>query len=191
MGNYVTLLCTAKGGPDNFFQWERNGTVIGNNSNVTLVAVDASHGGDYTCTVSNTAGTESASTMLYVAPYIITSFDKQILIVNGSNLNITCIAAGFPSPTVKWVDMLDCEVSGIPQLQFSPVLFGDEGVYYCIAFTEISGMNFTTRNETTVIGEWILALCLFPVVMSQFFLCSISRRRCIGKPDNDQWQSWW
>lgn len=152
-GDYVTLVCIAKGGPDNSFQWEMNGNVIGNDSTVTLVDIDASHGGDYMCTVSNAAGTESTSTTLYVAPYIIPSFEEQILAVNGSSVNITCNAAGFPTPSVKWVDMLDLEVSSLSQLEFSPVFFGDGGVYHCVAFTDIGGMNFTTRNETTLISK--------------------------------------
>ena len=151
----MTLSCTAMGGPDNSFHWEMNGTIIGNDSAVNLVAIDASQGGDYTCIVSNAAGSDSASTTLYVSPYLITSLEEQILTVNGSNTNITCNAAGFPTPIVTWVDILDIEVSNTSQLQFMPVLFGDEGAYYCIASTEINGTKFSTRNETTLVGKWI------------------------------------
>lgn len=150
----MILFCTAMGGPDNSFHWEMNGTTIGNDSVVNLVAIDASQGGDYTCIVSNAAGSDSASTTLYVAPYIITSLKEPILTMNGSNVNITCNATGFPTPTVTWVDMLDIEVSSTSQLQFMPVLFGDEGAYYCVASTEINGTRFSTRNETTLTGKW-------------------------------------
>ena len=153
-GDHVTLFCTAMGGPNNSFHWEQNGSVIGNDSTLNVVAIDASQGGDYTCTVSNAAGSDSASTTLYVAPYIITSLDEQILTVNGSTVNITCTAAGFPTPVVTWVKMLEVEVSNTPQLQFMPVLFGDEGVYSCVASTEINGTNFSAMNETTLIGKW-------------------------------------
>ena len=149
----VTLLCTAMGGPDNSFNWKRNGTVIGNDSTIHLVTVDDSHGGDYTCTVSNAAGSDSASTTLYVAPYIVTSLEDQILAVNGSSVNITCNAAGFPAPVVMWVNVIDIKVSNSSQLQFLPVLFGDEGIYSCVALTEINGTTFSTKNETTLIGN--------------------------------------
>ena len=141
------------GGPDNSFNWKRNGTVIGNDSTISLVAVDASQGGDYTCTVSNAAGSDSASTTLYVAPYIVSSLEEQILTVNGSSVNITCIAAGFPAPVLTWVNMLDIEVSNSSQLQFTSVLFGDEGIYSCVVSIEINGTTFSARNETTLIGN--------------------------------------
>lgn len=150
----MTLLCTAMGGPNNSFYWEKNGTIIGNHSTVNLVGIDASKGGDYTCTVSNAAGSDSVSTTLYVAPYIIT-LEEQVLTVNGSNVNISCNADGFPAPVVTWINMLDVVVSNTSQLLFTSVLFGDEGVYYCVPSIEINGTKFSTRNGTTLISKWI------------------------------------
>lgn len=157
----VTLACTAMGGPNNTFQWEKNGTIIGNDSILDLVAIDASYGGNYTCVVSNVAGADSASTTLYVAPYIITPLEKQILgTVDGSSVNINCPAAGFPTPTVNWVDVLNTEVSSTPQLWFNPVAFGDEGLYQCIASADINGTNFAAIDETTLIRKIINFLLL-------------------------------
>ena len=153
LGDSVTYICTAMGGPDISYQWEINGTIVGNDSVLYLVAIDASYGGNYTCTVSNVAGTDSASTTLYVAPYIVTPLEEQTPTVNGSNVNISCGAAGFPVPTVNWEDNLGLEVSDTSQLDFSPAIFGDEGVYLCVAFTEINGTNFTAMDETTLIGN--------------------------------------
>lgn len=141
------------GGPDNYFIWEMNGYIIAFDAAVDLVAINASYGGNYTCHVFNAAGNDSASITLYVAPYIVTPLEEQILIANGSNVNINCVSAGFPAPTVKWVDALDSEVSSSSQLEFSPVLFGDEGFYQCVASTEIDGSNITAVNETTLIGN--------------------------------------
>ena len=143
-----------------------DGNVIGNESMVNVTDIDASHGGNYTCTVSNAAGTDSVSTTLYVAPYIDTPLERETLAVNGSNLNISCNVAGFPIPVVKWVDMQGIEVSNSSQLQFSPVVFGDEGLYHCVATTEIGETIFTAMNETTLIGKLALhfshAACLIP-----------------------------
>jgi dystroglycan 1 len=174
------------GGPDNSFIWEKNGTIIGNDSTVNLMAVGASQGGDYTCTVSNAAGSDSASTTLYVAPYIVTSLEEQILAVNGSNVNVTCNAAGFPAPIVTWVNMLDDEVSNTSQLLFTSVIFGDEGVYSCVASIEICGTNFSTRNDTILVGK--LDFSLVNMLLISFHLCSLSRRWCVGKPSINQWQ---
>ena len=142
------------GGPGISFQWELNGTIIRNDNVVNLGVIDASYGGNYTCIVSNAAGTDSVSTTLYVAPYIVTRLEKQTLTAFGSGVNINCVTAGFPSPSVKWVDNLGLEVSTSSQLEFNPVLFGDEGVYLCVASAVINGTNFTATDETTLAGNY-------------------------------------
>ena len=143
------------GGPSNSFTWTMDGSIVGNETMLNVIDINASHGGNYSCTVSNAAGNDSASTTLYVAPYIVTQLEGEILAVNGSSLNINCTAAGSPAPMVKWVDMQGIEVSNSSQLQFSPVMFGDEGLYRCVATTKIGESFFTAVNETTIIGNAI------------------------------------
>ena len=127
---------------------------IGNESTLLVTNIDASSGGTYTCLVSNAAGNGSASTTLYVAPYIVTPLEEQTLTTNGSNVNINCDVAGFPSPTVNWFDMANFRVSLTFLLQFSPVMFGDEGVYRCVSTANINGMTFNATTETTIVGMW-------------------------------------
>ena len=150
--NDITFICSALGGLNNTFQWKMNGNIIGNDSMLEVMDIDASSGGIYTCIVSNAAGSDSASTTLYVAPYIVTPLEEQTLTTNGSNVSISCDADGFPSPTVSWVDMTNAEVVSSSLLEFSPVMFGDEGLYRCVATAEINRMNFSTTDETILIG---------------------------------------
>ena len=152
-GNNTTLTCSAFGGPNNTFLWEMNGSIIGNDSMLDVTDIDASSGGNYTCTVSNAAGSDSASTTLYVAPYIVTPLEEQILTTNGSNVNISCNADGFPTPTVSWMDMTNAEVVNMPLLEFSPVMFGDEGLYRCVAAAEINGVDFNATDDTILVGK--------------------------------------
>lgn len=163
------------GGPENSFQWEINGTVVANDSTLTFVDIDVSYGGNYTCIVSNAAGDDSASTMLYVTPYIVTPLKEDISAVNGSKINVTCDAAGFPTPTVNWVSMLDFEISSTMLLQFSPIMFGDEGVYRCVVFSEINGTNYTTTDQTSLTGN-----CNNNIMCKKltFVFCSFPRRQC-------------
>ena len=150
----ITFNCSAMGGPQNIYRWMMNGETIGDNESTLLVNdIDASSGGNYTCFVSNAAGNDSASITLYVAPYIVTPLEEQTLTTNGSNVDISCDAAGFPSPSVNWVDMTNMTVSNTSLLQFNPVMFGYEGVYRCVASTEINGMDFTATDETTLVGK--------------------------------------
>ena len=153
-GGNIALNCSAQGGPNNSYRWEKDGMSIGDSESTLLVNdIDASSGGNYTCLVSNAAGNDSASITLYVAPYIVTPLEEQTLTTNGSNVNISCDAAGFPSPSVNWVDMTNMTVSNTSLLQFIPVMFGDEGVYRCVASAEINSMNFTATDETTLVGK--------------------------------------
>ena len=157
-GSSVTFNCFALGGPDNTHVWMRNGMIIGNESTLLVTDIDASSGGSYTCLVSNAAGSDSASTTLYVAPYIVTPLEEQTLTTNESNVNINCDATGFPTPNVQWVDMMNREVSNSALLQFSPVVFGDEGVYRCVASVQFSSMIVNATDETILVGTFCVLL---------------------------------
>ena len=159
----VTFYCGALGGPQNTYLWIKDEDIIGNESTLVITEIDASSGGSYTCSVSNAAGNDSASTTLYVAPYIVTPLEEQTLTANGSNVNINCNAAGFPSPTVIWVDMTNVEASNTSLLQFSPVMFGYEGVYRCVATAQINDMTFTAEDETIFHG-----MCCISTIINFF-----------------------
>ena len=153
IGRNVTFSCFVMGGPNNSYQWMMNDTVVGNDKSLVVIVTDTSSGGEYTCTVSNAAGVGSNSTTLYVAPYVVTPLQELTLTTNGDHVNINCYVAGFPSPSVKWVDMNDTIVSNTSLLQFSPVKFGDEGLYCCVATAVANDMNFTATDETTLFGN--------------------------------------
>lgn len=59
----ATLNCMASGGPNNTFVWFLDAKVIENEVANTLTLSDV-EGGEYTCQVSNAAGSESASITL-------------------------------------------------------------------------------------------------------------------------------
>ena len=133
------LMCTSRGGPSNTYQWQTNDTDIEGETmeNLTLANVNASTGGMYTCVVTNAAGNDSDSTFLFIAPYFITEpVDEET--TNGSSVTLQCVAEAFPSPDYLWA-----RTDGLPirqelminsdSLSFDPVIFGDEGDYYCNA----------------------------------------------------------
>ena len=59
----ATLNCVASGGPNNTFMWFFDGELIENELDDTL-ALSEVEGGEYTCRVSNVAGSENASVIL-------------------------------------------------------------------------------------------------------------------------------
>ena len=152
-GDNVTFNCSAMGGPEVSFTWTKDGEIAGYEDTLEVTDIDASSGDNYTCTVSNAAGNGSDFITLYVQPYIVTPLEEQTLTSSDSELNISCDAAGFPAPTVNWIDTTDMVVSNDSQLLFNPVMFGDEGLYRCVATAEIDGMTFNASDETTLVGK--------------------------------------
>ena len=158
-GENITLTCISMGGPGNVYQWKKDEVVFANDSVLTLTNSDASSGGSYTCTVSNLAGNDSATTTLYVAPYFVTH-PKNVETSNSSEVNITCLAESFPEPEYKWMKDGDSDlvregvvVADMPNnLRFRPVLFGDEGVYTCVAFITIDMVVHNESSDTAVLA---------------------------------------
>ena len=157
-GSNVTFDCRASGGPNNSFTWTKGEVIVGTKSSLLVTDVDASSGGDYRCIVSNVAGSDAATATLYINPYIITPLVEQFLTTNGSSLNIRCNVNGFPPPSVVWFDETMQEVAFSSLLQFDPVVFGDEGLYYCVATIALEGLPTTTpyMNMTALVGTFIV-----------------------------------
>ena len=152
------LMCNGSGGPNNTYKWTKDGKVVDGevDNTLTMIIINDSSGGNYTCIVKNAAGIDSDSTTLYIAPYIKNPLEQKLLRMNGSNLSIICETDGFPSPNVTWErinkNMTGTVVSTTSLLEVNPVVFGNEGLYRCIASFEIREMMHTASHETTLIG---------------------------------------
>ena len=142
-GDNVTLTCQVLGGPSLYYQWQFKGEdIMGENTqSLYLENVDASHGGQYTCSVSNSAGNTSASTSVFISPYFITE-PQDIDIISGTPVSIFCEAESFPRPEYQWArsdgQTIRDQVTGTnsTELRFDPLQFGDEGSYYCNATSQ-------------------------------------------------------
>ena len=146
LGDTVSLQCNSTGGPGNSYQWRVNGSDLGGENSPMLVlnSVSASTGGEYSCVVRNAAGSNTDNTNVFISPYI-TSQPLHMVGANGSMTMLTCEAEAFPSPQYQWGrmdgDKIRAELSTTSStLMFTPLLFGDEGEYFC---------NATSRNLTT------------------------------------------
>ena len=67
INQFVTLFCASLGGPNNTIQWSFSGVDLpGENGPILNVTrIDAADGGNYICTVSNIAGVDQATVMLF------------------------------------------------------------------------------------------------------------------------------
>ena len=152
----VNFSCSALGGLGNTFQWVKDGLELENETSglLTLLAIDATSGGEYTCTVSNAAGNESVSTFLFVTPEILLQ-PVGVNTSNGSTAVLRCGAEAFPEPEYQWERVngtIGDSVMGTntDTLVFDPVLFGDEGDYLCSVNS--NGIRVTS-DTATVTGK--------------------------------------
>ena len=151
LGGTVTFNCSAQGGPNNTYQWQNDGSDLMNETDTTLIIsnITAMNGGNYTCVVSNAAGNDSATAVLYVEPIIVTQ-PTDILTRNGTVVSFTCAAESFPDPVVyQWEKYNETtgsfdRVRDGPVLEFTPAVLGDEGSYRCVA-----SLQGTSRNATS------------------------------------------
>ena len=162
-----TFTCQTLGGLNSTFEWRFNGSLLTDanitstplQSTLTISNVSPSDGGEYTCTVSNLAGNNFASSTMYVSPYIVTNPAEILTATNGTpGLELKCVALAFPSPTYTWTRltgplglMTVVDDSGTGILKFFPVLFFDDhGTYVCTAFSNGLMVN---SSMSTVYGK--------------------------------------
>ena len=58
------ITCIAEGGPNNMFEWRKQGVIVFNSDALELTMITGSDDGTYQCTVTNNAGSGTASTIV-------------------------------------------------------------------------------------------------------------------------------
>ena len=103
------------------------------------------------CMVTNRAGDDSSIATIFIVP-IITRAD-DILTTNGSSVEFVCEADGIPTPNVTWQRYENgnfITVSLDRTYNITPVMFGDEGDYQCVA-TSDAGSTSEIATLTSMI----------------------------------------
>ena len=165
----VNFTCASLVGPGVTYQWSKDDSVLEENSTLLVISnVSTSSGGNYTCNASNTEGYGTAYGALYVHPFFTLQPADALSRIN-VNLTLTCEADGFPSPAVHWEDSEGMLVSSSVLLELAPVMFGDEGVYYCVAETTVTiGIDSNTLTErsmsATLTGKLYVSECIACIV---------------------------
>lgn len=146
VGGTIKFTCSTQGSPNNTYQWQKDGDLIEETSaTLTISNITAVNGGNYTCVVSNAAGTGSAAAILYVEPIIITQ-PNDIHTTNGTVVNFTCEAESFPDPVYQWEKYSETtptlqRISSGPVLQFTPAVYED-----CVASLPGTDRNVTSKK---------------------------------------------
>ncbi len=152
-GDTLSLNCSATGGGTiNTTQWSIDGVDLIDETSMILeiVNVTAFDGGEYTCTVNN--GEANATVTVYITPYFTS---QPVQITSDSLTTLTCDASAFPDPDYVWgrVDgenSRDDVETNSSTLVLDPLMFGDEGDYYCNA---TSGDTTIQSQTITVTGQ--------------------------------------
>ena len=167
------MVCHHYGGPENTYQWLRNGLLLENETNSTLnhtiIRADVD-GGMYTCIVDNPAGSDNYTVNVWTRPVIEIPPMDAVSTVGGS-VTFTCRARGYPTPTYEWT-----KTDGtLPQnssivtntssyLTIESIKIEDEGEYTCIAVGIIDGSfsqhsaNLTGKPRNLVIHSVQISL---------------------------------
>ncbi|XP_065904155.1 cell adhesion molecule DSCAML1-like isoform X2 [Dysidea avara] len=147
----VEITCTAQGGPNNLFEWRRQGVVISNDSVLSIPMVTGSDGGVYQCIVSNAAGSDTATTTVTVSPYNATI--TEVVVIN--MVTYTCYADGGPGNTYEWLQLRDNSVvSSMQELILDSTDPSDGGDYQCTITNNAGDTTImTTINVAAVIVD--------------------------------------
>lgn len=150
----VTFNCSSLGGLNNTITWSMDGQqLLGETEpELTITNISSIDGGTYQCEVSNSAGSEQIDTILFVLPYFVED-PVDILAANGSIDSFSCLAEAFPNVTYVWLrtngqdvrSNIDGRTNSI--LTFNPVIFGDEGQYFC----EANSSNVTRSSLSALL----------------------------------------
>ena len=155
----ATLTCTSFGGPENSFQWFKDGVPITelvtgeNNTNVLVIynVTASTDGGVYDCVVNNSAGSDSANVSLNISPQFSQS-PQDVLTRVGETVTMVCIAVAYPQPTYQWVKLngdltTNATGSNSTTLTIHSVTYEDEGSYLCTA---------TSNEESIQVGAYLI-----------------------------------
>ncbi|GFU50491.1 titin [Nephila pilipes] len=169
----VTCLAATKIVPVSY-SWNMDGKILNtqaenirfsNTNEVSVLIIDPvsiKDSGNYTCTATNSAGTDHFTTNLIVKAHPRWILQPHNIITTlGSSISTQCYASGSPSPIIKWTKInhksesgsirpkyLNETTKGNATFQISSVTSDDAGVYECEAD---NGIPPSIKSNFTVI----------------------------------------
>ena len=93
---------------------------------------------------------------------------RTVLTISGNNLTLSCVAEGFPPPSVQWTkDGSPLESDG-SDLRLQPLYIKDSGVYTCTASSPLQGLSDAISTNLTVVG-WFLIKALVEILLCMYW----------------------
>ena len=111
-------------------------TIISKNYSTLLS--NHSLGGTYTCIVTNEAGSDNASAIVFIRPVVL---PEVVIASNGDLVILICQVQAYPSSIIRWekensMGIFEAVNRSESTLTFRPPAVRDEGVYRCVASVE-------------------------------------------------------
>jgi hypothetical protein len=154
-GSAATFTVVATGTPAPTYQWNKGGTAVSGATNATysIAAAAASDAGDYTVTVTNSAGTvtSSVATLTVSAAATVPAITTQpanVTVTAGASATFTAAASGSPTPTYQWKKS-GTAISGATAATYTiaATVAADAGTY---AVTATNSAGSATSNNATL-----------------------------------------
>lgn len=143
-------------------------TLLESDNVIRFVDVTSEEGGNYVCSASNDAGTETmVATLTVTPPPLAVSVSPQALsVIEGQNALFRCSVQGLPSARVKWTRRggslpTTSEVRGA-LLALRPALEDDSGDYVCTA--QHGSQTAENVVRLTVIGMCCVLLSVLIII---------------------------
>ncbi|KAG8178107.1 hypothetical protein JTE90_017454 [Oedothorax gibbosus] len=182
-GSMVTVTCVSptKTKPI-YFSWSKNNIQITpNDENIKISStndvsvlilnpVTLENSGNYSCSATNSEGSDIFSTTLHVKASPKWQEQPMDIITNvGASIKVACRASGSPQPTISWRKLTNenlseslREIRNSSTFQLSPVLYENAGLYECIADNGIqpkirTNFSLTIRASALL---WMIPLSL-------------------------------
>ncbi|KAH7938297.1 hypothetical protein HPB49_022216 [Dermacentor silvarum] len=155
LGDTVKIVCyTSTVQAPLSFKWIKDGKILVPNDNVQIKTqadlstiilgpVEQTHAGNYTCQVLSptSSGSYTAPLVIYAPPgWLIEPRDQRV--ARGSNLTISCVASGQPTPKTTWKHMSGSRMNSLKtspdgRLHLTNIQKEDQGTYSCTASNEV------------------------------------------------------
>ncbi|XP_006037830.2 igLON family member 5 [Alligator sinensis] len=125
---------------------------------IAIARVDAYDEGLYTCSFQTRLRPHTAQLYLIVqVPARITNISSSVTVNESSNVNLLCLAAGKPEPSVTWQQLKDGFTSEGEYLEITGITREQAGEYKCITDNGVASSDsrtvLVTVNYPPVISE--------------------------------------
>ena len=124
-------------------------------NNYSIMLSNHSLGGTYTCKVTNEAGSDNASAIIFIRPVVL---PEIVVATIGDEVILTCQVQTYPSSIIRWekkklTGLFDTINGSGKKLTFMPFTFEDEGVYRCVAAVDGEPDKISTTVAHITFGK--------------------------------------